>query len=234
VNIQRTPRAALATTLTAVLAAPLSLASALVLALAPAILPAQIIRVPDANESGRPIFISANFGFLQTQSRYDGQSGTFWNLGEALTYRASLDVGIRAGSIGVTGSIASVPIRRTGGTSVPNSRGDIQLRKLLATFRTPEQQGFHQIVEVSLGAAQWGGYSGNDVLSPEEQKARNALALVVGYGFGFSIGERAAFTLVQDYSTLWGSAEGLPSGQSRSVRQYITRVGLRYRIRGQR
>lgn len=208
--------------------------AALALLVASAPLSAQIIKVPSPAEGGPPISVTATFGFLQTQSRFDGQSGAFWSLGEALVYRASVDLGIRAGAIGVTGSIASVPIRRSGGGAPSGSNGDIQLRNLLATFRTVEAQGFHQIVEVSMGLAQWAGYSGTDLLTAEEQKARNAFALVVGYGFGFSIGERAAFTLVQDYATLWGSAEGLPSGQSRSVRQYITRVGLRYRIRGQR
>lgn len=212
--------------------APRLVALALLVASAP--LSAQIIKVPSPAEGGPPISVSATFGFLQTQSRFDGQSGTLWQLGEALVYRASVDLGIRSGAIGVTGSIASVPIRRSGGSAPSGSNGDIQLRKLLATFRTPEAQGFHQIVEVSMGLAQWTGYSGTDLLTPEEQKARNAFALVVGYGFGFSIGERAAFTLAQDVATLWGSAEGLPSGEGRSVRQFITRVGLRYRIRGQR
>ncbi|MCL4214448.1 MAG: hypothetical protein KJZ74_11065 [Gemmatimonadales bacterium] len=219
-------------------AIPVAIASALLLAaLAPALvspLAAQIIRVPTESNSGPPIHLSATFGFLQTQNRFDGQSGTFWTLGEALAYRASLDIGLRAGAIGVTAGLASVPLRRSGGTAVPGSSGDIQLRQYLATFRTVEAQGFHQIVEVSMGLAQWTGYSGSDVLTAAEQEARNAFALVVGYGFGFSLGERAAITLVQDYTTLWGSAEGLPSGQSRSVRQYTTRVGLRYRLRGER
>lgn len=223
--IPRIPRAPLGS-------APRLVALALLVASAP--LSAQIIKVPAPAEGGPPISVSVNFGFLQTQSRFDGQSGTAWILGEALTYRASVDLGIRAGAIGVTGSIASVPIRRTGGSAPTGSNGDIQLRKFLGTFRTAEAQGFHQIVEVSMGLAQWTAYSGTDLLTTDEQKARNAFALVVGYGFGFSLGERAALTLVQDYSTLWGSAEGLPSGESRSVRQYITRVGLRYRIRGQR
>lgn len=215
-------------------ALPVALASALLLAPLVSPLAAQIIRVPTESNSGPPIHLSATFGFLQTQNRFDGQSGTFWTLGEALAYRASLDLGLRAGALGVTAGLASVPLRRSGGTAVPGSSGDIQLRQYLATFRTVEAQGFHQIVEVSMGLAQWTGYSGSDVLTADEEKARNAFALVVGYGFGFSLGERAAITLVQDYTTLWGSAEGLPSGQSRSVRQYTTRVGLRYRLRGQR
>lgn len=215
-------------------AARLAVQTTALLAIAGAPLAAQILKVPSPSNSGPPISINATFGFLQTQGRFDGQSGAYWDLGDALMYRATLDYGIRAGALGVTAGLASVPIRRIGGSAPPNSRGDIQLREFLATFRTAEGEGFYQIIEVGMGLAQWAGYSGTDVLSPDERQTRNAFALVVGYGFGISMGKRASFTLVQDYSTLWGSGEGLPSGQSRSVRQYTTRVGLRYRIRGQR
>ena len=102
---------------------------------------AQIIKVPAPDQAARPIAVSATFGFLQTQSRFDGQSGVLWSLSEALQYRATLELGLRSGSLGVAGSLASVPIRRQGGTAPLNSNGDIQLRQLLGTFRTPETEG---------------------------------------------------------------------------------------------
>jgi hypothetical protein len=195
---------------------------------------AQIISVPAPDQTRRPLTASATFGFLQTQSRFDGQSGVGWSLSEALQYRGSLEYGLRSGSIGIAGSLASVPIRRVGGTAPLNSRGDIQLRQVLATFRTNETEGAHQILEIGLGASQWANYSGTDQLTADEAKARNAFTLVVGYGFGFTLGDRASIMLVQDMATLWGSKEGLPSGESRQVRQYTTRVGLRYRFVGRR
>lgn len=195
---------------------------------------AQIINVPAPDQARRPIAASATFGFLQTQSRFDGQSGVLWQLGEALQYRATVEVGLRSGAIGVAGSLASVSIRRQGGSAPANSKGDIQLRQLLGTFRTPEAEGAHQIIEVGVGASQWTDYSGSDQLTVDEAKPRNAFTLVVGYGFGFTVGGRATLMLVQDVSTLWGSKAGLPSGASRMVRQYTTRIGLRYRLRGRR
>jgi hypothetical protein len=206
--------------------------AALVLCASPA--GAQIISVPAPDQTRRPISATAAFGFLQTQSRFDGQSGVGWSLSEALQYRASVEYGLRSGSLGLAGSLASVPIRRVGGTAPVNSRGDIQLRQVLATFRTNEQEGAHQILELGLGMSQWANYSGTDQLTDDEAAARNAFTLVVGYGFGFTLGDRAAIMLVQDMATLWGSKEGLPSGESRQVRQYTTRVGLRYRLVGRR
>ncbi len=207
------------------------LATALLLALAGQ-LDAQLIRVPEPGEDRRPVVVALGAGLLSTQGRFDGQSGVHWNLGESFQYRASVEMGMRSGSLlGVTASLASVPISRSG---TPGSDGDIQFRQFLATFRSPEGRSFHQLIEIGVGLAQWANYSGTDALTADERKARNGLALVIGYGFGFPIGDRAAFTLVQDAGTVVGSAEGLPSGASRVQRQYTTRLGLRLRVAGNR
>lgn len=195
---------------------------------------AQLIKVPAADESRHPLSVSVHAGFLQSQDRFDGQSGVQWFLGEAMQYRAALDYGTRSGSFALVGSLANVPIARAGGSATGFSDGTIQLRQYLAAFRTPQTEGAHQIVDVGLGLSQWTAYSGTDALTADERKARNAFTLVVGYGFGFTLGRRAAFNLVQDVATLWGSSEGLPSGRSRMVRQYTTRVGVRVMLRGRR
>jgi hypothetical protein len=211
-----------------------SVVVALGLACVPALSPlgAQLISVPDADDARRPITVAVGAGLLQTQGRYDGQSGVSWNLGESFQYRASVEVGLRSGSLlGITGALASVPISRGG---VPGSDGDIQHRLLMATFRSPEGQGFYQLIEIGAGLSQWASYSGTDALTAEERKARNGFVLSVGFGFGFALGDRGAFTLVQDAGTVIGSSEGLPSGTSRVQRQYTTRLGFRLRLGGDR
>lgn len=201
----------------------------LLLGAAPALVDAQIIRVPSPSETRRPVAINASAGFFRTQSRFDGQSGVSWNLGDAFQYRVSADVGLRSGSLGIAGTLATVPIQRGGN---PGSDGDIQFRQLLATFRSPEASGFHQVIEIGVGLSQWANYSGSDVLSDDETKARNGVALLIGYGFAFPLGERFAVSLVQDYGTVIGSAEGLPSGSSRAQQQFTTRLGVRWRVAG--
>jgi hypothetical protein len=192
-------------------------------------LDAQLIRVPSPDESKRPVSVSLSAGYFLTQDRFDGQSGVQWQLGDGYQYRAAVDVGLRSGALGLTGTVATIPIRRDGD---PSSDGDITLRQFLATFRSPQGSGFSQVIEVSAGLSQWANYSGGDVLSDEEKKPRNALTFVIGYGFGFPLGSRATVTLVQDYATVIGSGEGLPPGAKRSQEQFTTRLGLRYRIRG--
>lgn len=194
---------------------------------------AQIINVP-MQERRAPVTLTAALGFMNSASRFDGQSDTQWFLGEAMQYKLMLDYGLGAGNLGITGSLASQPIARSGPTGGPNSDGDIQLWQVMATFRTRDQRSAHQVIEVSMGLSQWANYSGTDALTAEEQEPRNAFALIVGYGIGFPFGERFSFVLVQELSTLWGSSEGLSAGQSRQVQNYTTRIGLRYRLRGMR
>jgi hypothetical protein len=211
------------------LVAPYALGIALALPLR-----AQIINVPMPNRLAPPVTITAAFGFLGSADRRDGQSGTTWFLGEAIQYKGMVDVGLRAGALGISGSFAVQPFARTGPGIPVDSDGEIELRQLMATFRTRDQFTAHQVIEVSLGLAQWANYRGNETLTAEEREPRNAFALVIGYGIGFPLGERATFVLVQEISTLWGSSEGLGPGQSRQVQNYVTRLGLRYRIRGGR
>lgn len=199
-----------------------------------AIADAQLIKVPTPSTARRPITLSVSAGFLQTEGRVDGQTGTVWSLGEAAQHRLMVDVGLRSGALGLTASTARVPIARQGALTPSGSDGTIHLRQLLATFRTLEQMGPHQIVELGAGLSQWANSEGTDPLTADERAARNAFTLVVGYGFGFSLGTKASLTLVQDYATLWGPKEGLSAGESRSQRQYVTRLGLRYRLSGAR
>ena len=195
---------------------------------------AQLIKVPAPSTARRPITLSVSSGFLQTEGRIDGQTGTVWSLGEAAQHRLMVDVGLRSGALGLTASTARVPIVRQGIEAPTRSDGTIQLRQLLATFRTLEQMGPHQIVELGAGLSQWADDQGTDPVTTDERSARNALTLVVGYGFGFSLGPKASLTLVQDYATLWGPKDGLSAGERRSQRQYVTRLGLRYRLSGAR
>jgi hypothetical protein len=192
-------------------------------------LAAQLIRVPMADERAMPVSLQATAGYLVAQNRFDGISGLTWYFGDAWQYRLSADLGLSAGSFGIAGTIATVPIQRGNSTA---SNGDMQLRQLLATFRSPEPRSFGQVIEVGLGVSQWADYSGTDVVTGEDAQARNAVALAIGYGISMPVGKRFALQLMQDYTTAIGSREGLPAGARRSQEQYTTRIGLRWRAVG--
>lgn len=202
----------------------------LVLALAPEA-GAQILRVPGAQSNGPPVHVSAEVGFLDSQGRFDGPSQTYWNLGQGIQYRASLSFGTRLGAFGVSGSTASLPVAAS--TGLGTARGDVDQRMLLATFRSPDAPRLHQVIEVSLGMAQWSGLD-TDVALPTDAETRSAFALLVGYGIGIPLGSRATVSIVQDLGTIVGSKEDVPAGTTRVVRQYTTRLGLRWRLAGRR
>lgn len=183
------------------------------------------------DEVSRPVFVHAAAGYFVTQNRFDGQTGQPWFLGDGWQYRIGADVGTEIGTLGVAATFATVAIQR--GNSLA-SVGEIQQRQYLGTFRSPEPRGFGQVIELGLGLSQWLNYSGTDVLSSEEAKPRNGLALVLGYGLSIPLGKRFTVALTQDYTTVIGSGEGLPSGTRRSQEQYTTRIGLRWQAFGVR
>lgn len=195
---------------------------------------AQLIKVPAPREARRAVTLSGSLGILQSQGRLDGQSGATWYLGEAVDRRLTVDVGLRSGAVGVSLGDARLPLSRSGGSARPDSDGEITQRSYLLTFRSRETEGAHQIIELATGMSQWADYRGTDPLTPDEAAPRRAFSLIVGYGFGFTLGRRTTLTLVQDYATLWGPGEGLRAGETRAVRQYVTRVGLRLRLTGER
>lgn len=184
-----------------------------------------------SDEVSRPIAVFGSAGYFLTQNRFDGQSGEPWFLGDGWQYRVGADVALSVGSIGVAATFATVPLQRGSGTT---SVGEIQQRQFLGTFRSPEPEGFGQVIELGLGLSQWLNYSGTGTLSAEDKQARNALALVLGYGLSIPLGKRVTVTLAQDYATVIGSGEGLPPGARRAQEQYTTRIGLRWRVAGVR
>lgn len=183
------------------------------------------------DERARPISVTGSVGYFIAQNRVDGVSGVAWYFGDAILYRVSADMAFGLGTFGVSGSLASVPVQRGNSTA---SNGDIQLRQLMATFRSPEPRQFGQIIEIGVGLSQYANYSGTDVVTGDDAKPRNAFAFSLGYGFVIPLGQRFGVTLMQDYVTAIGSREGLPAGAKRSQEQYTTRLGLRWRVLGAR
>jgi hypothetical protein len=192
---------------------------------------AQLISVPMSDQVSRPIYVHAAAGYFLTQNRFDGQTAQPWYLGDGWQYRVGADVSADIGTIGVAATFATVPIQRGNSTS---SIGDIQQRQFLGTFRSPQPRGFGQVIEIGVGLSQWLNYSGTDVLSDDEAKARNAVAFVLGYGLSIPLGKRATLALTQDYATVIGSGKGLPPGTRRAQEQYTTRIGLRWQVTGVR
>lgn len=190
---------------------------------------AQLIRVPDEDSFGPRITLSGGAGLLFVGDRYDAIDDARWLMGEAIQMRGSVDVAMRSGSLGLVATLATVPIVRS---TAPGNRGEIQLRQLMLSFRSPSSPGFHQTLEVSGGWSQWARYRGDDVLTSEAKRARNGLAVMLGYGAAFPLGDRVTFSFAQDIGAIIGSGKDLPVGESRSQNVYQTRMELRIKLSG--
>lgn len=189
---------------------------------------AQLIHVPDEDEFGATISVTGGAGLLLVGNRYDAIDGTRWVMGEAIQMRGMVDIAMRSGSFGLVGTLATVPMFRANS----GAPGEIQLRQVMVSFRSPASDGFHQTLEVSGGWSQWASYRGDDVLTAEQKKPRNGLGVMLGYGAAFPMGDRVTFAFAQDIGVIVGSGKGLPVGESRSQSVYQTRIELRIRLSG--
>lgn len=188
----------------------------------------QLIRVPDEESVGPTVTLTGGAGLLLVGDRYDVTDGTRWLMGEAIQMRAMLDIAMRSGTLGVVGTLATVPMLRANS----GAPGEIQLRQLMVSLRSPSSDRFHQTIEISGGWSQWASYRGDDVLTAEQKQARNGLAVMLGYGAAFPIGSRVTFSFAQDIGAIIGSGKDLPVGESRSQSVYQTRLELRIRLSG--
>jgi hypothetical protein len=188
----------------------------------------QLIHVPDDDSNGPTISLTGGVGLLIAGNRYDVVEGGRWSMGDGIQKRVMLDIATRSGSFGLVGTLATVSMLRQSSTS----QGEIDLRQLMLSFRSPEGYGFHQTIEIAGGWSQWASYRGDDVLTAEEREPRNGFAVMIGYGAAFPIGDRVTFSFAQDVGAIIGSGKGLPVGESRSQSVYQTRMELRIKLSG--
>lgn len=202
------------------------------LAIAASSLDAQVIRVPQ--RSAQPTsWFAFGVGYHDMNSVNDGGTGTVWQFGTGLQYRASLEqASNNQGAWGLTGTYARLPLTHRGDlgcglTEVCDAHGDIL--QLLGTFRMGGGEGFHQVVEFGLGVTHFRNFTADDTDEPlVPRDGDNDFTLAVSYGFGFGFSTRTQIFLVQDFATMWHQRHGLSGSQSNFVQQRTTRVGLRY------
>lgn len=217
------------------------LAAVLALAFAPAVegvtLEAQIIRPP---RGGAPIaWASFSTGLFQAQNVLDGRTDTAWRLDQSsgLAFRGSLEYGMRGGaSFGVVGGFVRMPFEyfsglESAGGPVPECQpcdAHVDIMSLGGLFHIGGGDGLHQVIEVSAGVTHYRNFSndesGGSDLVPESD---TDLSFAIGYGFGYSLNQRLAFTLVQDYGIVLHQGEDLPNNASRTASQRVTRLGVR-------
>ena len=187
-------------------------------------------------------FISAGAGLYQLSRIVDASTEADWRFGATIQYRAAVELALRNQSaFGVAGTYARVPLRYyeiSPSAACSPCDANATVWTALAFFRAGGGEGFHQIIELGIGATGYQDFEteDGDPLPPGPEWAAKSkpdidITLSVGYGFGFGFGKRTQIFLVQsaDQSLHQSGGNSEIEGSS-SVQHYVTRVGVRYGI----
>jgi hypothetical protein len=194
-------------------------------------------------------WISGGVGAFNTQAVHDGGSNSTWDFGQKTSwqYRATLEKAIQNQStIGLIATYVNVPFRYIddlvyaavtcappGCTQPPNRcsgcAAHLDMMSLAAQFHAGGGVGFHQVLEISLGATAYRNLkrdSDGMALDPTGGNVDGSFA--IGYGFGYGLSSNSEVTLTQDYNIILHENSGLPSGTSNTNTARVIRMSFRY------
>lgn len=207
---------------------PITTLALIILCAAP--LDAQVVRLPQ--RASQPLgWLSLSVGLHSSGTVVDGGTGTTWDFGSGLVYRASIEQAMpNQGALGLTGTYARMPLRHTGDASCPDgcdAHGNIW--QALASFQIGGGQGFHQVIQFTAGVTHYSNFTDDESGEPlAPLDGDNDFTIGVGYGFGYGFSSRTQLVLIQDFVTTLHQRHGLSGNTSNFVNQRTTRVGLRF------
>lgn len=174
----------------------------------------------------------------------DGKSGAEWDFGSRTSpqYRASIEKVYRGQfSIGLDGSFVRAPIlyrpfaaQLPEATCLTTCAAKMDVYSLYAKFHAGGGQGLHQVVDAGLGVVSYQNFKReSDGERLEPLKADRDFAFIFGYGFGYTLNQRAQVNLVQEYGFNFHGSADTPSGSSNTLRYSNTRLTFRMGMGGQ-
>ena len=194
---------------------------------------------------GRPVaqvpepksWMSISVGVMNLSDVHDGSTNSDWQFGNTVQYRFSLEMPVQFQStIGVSGAFARVPLTYVplAATGSPGCSfscdADATVTQLMLTFHAGRSAiGFHQIIDISLGAVGYSGFRAR--LSGERLPPRQLdadLAGGIGYGFGYSLSPDMQITLVQEGFLSVHQRTNVAGNEDTIGRQFVLRLGTRF------
>lgn len=196
---------------------------------------AQIGRAPVRPPASKT-WVSASVGIMELSDIRDGSTNSEWLFGNTVQYRLSVELPIEnQSSFGISGAFARVPlVYQALGVINPacslSCNADATVTQLMATFHAGHNViGFHQIIDVSLGAVGYSGFrarASGERLPPRQFDAD--IAGGIGYGFGYALSPDMQITLVQEGFLSVHQRTGLDNGANTIGRQFVLRLGTRF------
>jgi hypothetical protein len=203
------------------------LAAALVAISTPSVLAAQIMRLP--SRSAEPgSFLTLGIGLRGQQPVDDGSTGTSWDFGQGLEYRASIENNLRRGtSVGLSYVRSKMPLVYR--TSLAAIDAEARLQQLMLTVHGGASKGFHQVFDLSAGMTRYSNFQQKSDGSaiPGASTKDDDFSLALGYGLGYAFSTRSQVTVVQEYQLMLHQNEGLTGNASRSAQANVTRLTVR-------
>lgn len=178
-------------------------------------------------------YFSGWVGYAQRGVVDDGSTQSSWDFGSTAEYRASIEYALgNESSLGVAGTYAKMPLRYTDAGTTPGGCGDCDadatVQSLMALFHIGGRPGFHQVIELGAGITQYRDFTARGTGRTLPPSNDTDFAFAVAYGFGYGLGGSTAIQLMQEYANAIHQREGLPGNARNNVRQYTTRIGVRF------
>ena len=161
----------------------------------------------------------------------DDASNSTWDFDAGFALRGTLEreVATRVG-VGLAFSYARLPLtyNSLGASSqCAPCAADATVSSYGGVIRMGGGPGFHQVIEVFVGALRYGNFEQHEPRGALAPKANTDFAFGAGYGFGYSLANDWQIVLVQDATNSLHERSTLPQGGGRVARHFTTRLGLR-------
>lgn len=177
-------------------------------------------------------YISLGAGFLQAASIRDGSTNADWLFDGSIQYRGSIEYALRnQAALGIAVTYARVPLEYRGRGlfgSCSGCEADATIWTAMAIFRMGGGEGFHQVIELGIGATGYQDFESENGESLPPAEPDMDVTISVGYGFGYGFGKRTSIFLVQAADQSLHQRGGPENDGTTSVQHYVTRIGLRY------
>lgn len=125
-----------------------------------------------------------------------------------------------------------VPIVTTDSSGCASGcRAQTELWSAAAQFRSGGGNGFHSVFEAQGGVTAFRNLRvrGSDSVIGSKRMTTD-LTATLGAGFGYTLSQGLAVTIMQDFGMGWHSNRELPEGTGRTWRVRVTRASLRFRL----
>ncbi len=178
----------------------------------------------------------------------DGATGSTWKFGSdpLLLYRGSIEKSLdEATTIGISAAygkadltvVPFAPESMDGLRNVPmpipascfaGCEAQTDIYQAMAQFRSGGGEGFHTFFEANGGVTSFRNMrTKTDQVALGKSTGSLDLSGTLGGGFGYTLSQKLAVQLVQDFGIGFHSKDDLPNGMGRSWRIRNTRVALR-------